>query len=140
VAEMFAVQHPDKVAGLVLVDPSEMPTESRLRQAFLLGLGAVQLRTFALVSQLGFFRTRAGRSLIRRMAPADISKRGARLALPCVELPAGSMAVGGQPATTWPSRARDGGGPTHTATARYSGPGGRSATSDRLSARVCRAR
>jgi pimeloyl-ACP methyl ester carboxylesterase len=76
VAEMFAVQHPDKVAGLVLVDPSEMPTESRFRQAFLLGLGAVQLRTFALASQLGFFRTRAGRSVVRRMAPADISKEG----------------------------------------------------------------
>jgi pimeloyl-ACP methyl ester carboxylesterase len=35
VAEMFAVRHPEKVAGLVLIDPTEMPTESRLGQQLL---------------------------------------------------------------------------------------------------------
>lgn len=77
VAEMFAVRHPDKVAGVVLLDPtSEMPTEPRICRYLRLALGAVQLGVGALAAQLGFFRTRAGRSLARRMAGPYASNEG----------------------------------------------------------------
>jgi pimeloyl-ACP methyl ester carboxylesterase len=76
VAEIFAARHPDKVAGVVLLDPTEMPTESRIHQYLLLAIGAIQLAVFGLAAQLGFFRTRAGRSLVRRTSPADVSKEG----------------------------------------------------------------
>lgn len=76
VAEMFAVRHPDKVMGLVLLDPTVMPTESRIGRCILLAMGAIQLGVFGPALQLGFFRTRAGRSLFQRMVPAGISREG----------------------------------------------------------------
>jgi pimeloyl-ACP methyl ester carboxylesterase len=74
VAEMFAVRHPDKVAGLVLLDPTEPLTESRIAQYLLRPVvGTVKL-VLELALQLG--PTRARRSLIRRMPPAGISSEG----------------------------------------------------------------
>jgi pimeloyl-ACP methyl ester carboxylesterase len=70
VAEMFAVRHPDKVAGLVLLDPSEMPTESRVGQNLLMAFGIIQTLVSSLAVKSGFVRTRAGRSVLRRIATA----------------------------------------------------------------------
>jgi pimeloyl-ACP methyl ester carboxylesterase len=68
VAEMFAVRHPDKVAGLVLLDPTEMPTESWIGQYLLQVIGVAQILASSLAVKLGLFRTRAARNLLRRMA------------------------------------------------------------------------
>lgn len=112
VAEMFAVRHPDKVAGLVLLDPSEMPTESRIGRYLLLALGSVQLVVFGLALQLGFLRTRAGRSLVRRMAPAGISTEGLDYLDELASNPsAGAMVVATSAAAAfWRLHTRDGGG------------------------------
>ncbi|MCV7089693.1 alpha/beta fold hydrolase [Mycobacterium interjectum] len=66
VAEMFAVRHPDKVAGLVLLNPTEMPTESRLSRYRLLAYGLVSVLVSNVVMRLGVFRTRTGRKFVRR--------------------------------------------------------------------------
>lgn len=77
VAEMFTVRHPDKVAGLVLLDPScEMPTERRIVRQLRLGMGAVQLAVMAAAARAGFFRTRAGRRLAERTAGPFASSAG----------------------------------------------------------------
>jgi pimeloyl-ACP methyl ester carboxylesterase len=77
VAELFAVRHPGKVAGLVLLDPSEMPTDSRIGRYLLLVLGITQQLMFGNAVRLGLFRTRAGRILLRRIASwAGISQAG----------------------------------------------------------------
>ncbi len=68
VAEMFAVRHPEKLAGLVLLDPTEMPTGSRLGQYLVQVLGVTQILATSLAIKLGLFRTRAARNLLRRMA------------------------------------------------------------------------
>jgi pimeloyl-ACP methyl ester carboxylesterase len=74
VVEMFAVRHPDKVAGLVLVDPSELLTESRIGQYLLLALGIFKHGLQAL--RLGLRPARARRRLVRRSAPAGMSPEG----------------------------------------------------------------
>ncbi|HEU0189815.1 MAG TPA: alpha/beta hydrolase [Mycobacterium sp.] len=77
VAEMFAVRHRDKVAGLVLLDPTcDMPTERRGFLRIRLTLGTVQLWVVGLAAWLGFFRTRAGRSLARQTAGPYASSAG----------------------------------------------------------------
>ncbi len=77
VAEMFAVRHPGKVAGLLLLDPTcQMATEPRALQYLRLAFGTVQLGVSALAAQLGFFRTRAGRSLARRTVGFNASSAG----------------------------------------------------------------
>lgn len=68
VAEMFALRHPDKVAGLVLVNPEAMPTQSRLGQYHQLLMGLVFVLVSNVVLRLGLLRTRAGRNLIQRRA------------------------------------------------------------------------
>jgi pimeloyl-ACP methyl ester carboxylesterase len=68
VAEMFAVRHPDKVAGLVLLDPSEMATESGNLETLMLPFNTVFLSVIALALLLGLPRTRVGRAVLRRMA------------------------------------------------------------------------
>jgi pimeloyl-ACP methyl ester carboxylesterase len=68
VAEMFAARHSDKVAGLVLVNPEEMPTESRLGRYLLLIYGLVYVLVSNVVIKLGLFRTRTGRKLLQRWA------------------------------------------------------------------------
>jgi pimeloyl-ACP methyl ester carboxylesterase len=68
VAEMFAARHSDKVAGLVLVNPEEMPTESGLGRYLLLIYGLVYVLVSNVVIKLGLFRTRTGRKLLQRWA------------------------------------------------------------------------
>lgn len=74
VAEMFAVRHPDKLAGLVLLDPTvEMDSEPRIVQYLRLAVGTAQLGVNAVAAQLGFFATPAGRFLVRRTFGPDAS-------------------------------------------------------------------
>jgi pimeloyl-ACP methyl ester carboxylesterase len=70
VAEMFAVRHPDKVAGLVLLNPAEMPTESRRGRYLVLAYGLAYVLAFNVLRTLGVFRTQAGRKLLLRRADA----------------------------------------------------------------------
>jgi pimeloyl-ACP methyl ester carboxylesterase len=72
VAEMFAVRHSDKIAGLVLLDPSEVVIESRTVETLVLALNTVWLWVLGLALWLGLPRTRLGRAVMRRMAPKDI--------------------------------------------------------------------
>lgn len=76
IAEVFATRHPDKVAGLVLLDPAELLTRSRIGQRLL----TVYMIAMNIVSSLGLYLgvygTRAGRNLVRRTAPAGTSQRG----------------------------------------------------------------
>jgi pimeloyl-ACP methyl ester carboxylesterase len=76
VAEMFAVRHPDKVAGLVLLDPSEMVIGSRLLESLGLVFNAGWLWAIGLALLLRLPRTRLGRVLVRRTAPTNISQEG----------------------------------------------------------------
>jgi pimeloyl-ACP methyl ester carboxylesterase len=74
VAEMFALRHPDKVAGLVLLDPAEMPFGSRLGWFFLAARVIVNSVTLSLAVQLESRRAGTGQKLARRLAPAGTSK------------------------------------------------------------------
>ncbi|MBS9532562.1 alpha/beta hydrolase [Mycobacterium sp. M1] len=77
VAEMFAVRHPGRVAGLVLLDPTcAMPDEPRGLQFLRLSLGAVQLAAGALAARLGLLRGRLGRRFARYTAGPQASAAG----------------------------------------------------------------
>jgi pimeloyl-ACP methyl ester carboxylesterase len=76
VAEMFTVRHPDKVAGLVLLDPSEMTIQSRIVESLLLALSAASLWVIGLALLMGFPRSRVGRVVVRRTAPPGVSQDG----------------------------------------------------------------
>jgi pimeloyl-ACP methyl ester carboxylesterase len=69
VAEMFALRRPDKVAGLVLLDPSDMPFGSRLGAARLATRVIINSLILSLAVQLEPRRPGAGRKLARRLAP-----------------------------------------------------------------------
>jgi pimeloyl-ACP methyl ester carboxylesterase len=68
VAEVFAARHPDKVAGLVLLDPAQLLTRTWIGQQLLTAYLIALVLLASLPVYLGFFRTRAGRSLVRRTA------------------------------------------------------------------------
>jgi pimeloyl-ACP methyl ester carboxylesterase len=80
VAEMFATRHPDKVAGLVLLDPTETTaprflsttTASRIVRSFELALNTVWVAIIGLAALSKLPRTRIGRALVRRTASAQI--------------------------------------------------------------------
>jgi pimeloyl-ACP methyl ester carboxylesterase len=74
VAEMFVLRHPDKVAGLVLLDPSEMPFRPRFGPYLLSAMVAISAVTLSVAVQLESRRAGAGKRLARRLAPADASK------------------------------------------------------------------
>jgi pimeloyl-ACP methyl ester carboxylesterase len=73
VAEMFALRHPDKAAGLVLLDPAEMPYSSRLGPFLLAAKVIVNTAVLSVAVQLESRRPGTGRKLARRIAPADTS-------------------------------------------------------------------
>lgn len=73
VAEMFALRYPDKLAGLVLLDPTEMPFGSRLAAARLTTKVILNSLTLSLAVQLEPRRPGAGRKLARRLAPPGTS-------------------------------------------------------------------
>jgi pimeloyl-ACP methyl ester carboxylesterase len=81
VAEMFAVRHPDKVAGLVLLDPTEFTSprflrdtpSSRLILAVEGPLNVWWCKVIGLLMLLRLPRTRAGRAVLRRTAATDLS-------------------------------------------------------------------
>ncbi|OBA84279.1 hypothetical protein A9W99_04975 [Mycobacterium sp. 1164966.3] len=75
VAEMFAARYPANVAGLVLLDPA-VATESRILQSIAVALSTVCLWVTGLLALTGFFSTRAGRTLLRCLAPANFSQEG----------------------------------------------------------------
>jgi pimeloyl-ACP methyl ester carboxylesterase len=80
VAEMFAVRHPDKVAGLVLLDPTASLPErllddtplARVRVAAELAFNDVWLRLIGIFTLLHLVRTRAGRAIVRRTATTGL--------------------------------------------------------------------
>lgn len=74
VAQMFALRHPQEVAGLVLLDPSAPVTESRLVELVGMTLAAAGLFLLGIAQLLRVPRTSLGRCVLRRMAPKDISK------------------------------------------------------------------
>lgn len=74
VAQMFALRHPQEVAGLVLLDPSAPVTESRLIELVGMTLAAAGLSILGIAQLLGVPSTSLGRRVLRRMAPKDISK------------------------------------------------------------------
>jgi pimeloyl-ACP methyl ester carboxylesterase len=82
VAEMFAVRHPDKVAGLVLLDPTASIPErfladtalSKFRVAGELALNDAWLKLIGAFTLLHLARTRAGRAIVRRTAATGLSQ------------------------------------------------------------------
>jgi pimeloyl-ACP methyl ester carboxylesterase len=81
VAEMFAVRHPEKLAGLVLLDPTETASprflydtpSSRAILTVELPLNLLWLRVIGLFTQLHLVRTDIGRAVVRRTAATDLS-------------------------------------------------------------------
>lgn len=82
VAEMFAVRHPSKVAGLVLLDPTEFASPRFLHdtlssQMILAVEGPLNLlwcRVIRLLMLLRLSRTRLGRGVVRQTAAPDLSR------------------------------------------------------------------
>jgi pimeloyl-ACP methyl ester carboxylesterase len=82
VAEMFAVRHPDKVAGLVLLDPSESTTRrffndtiaSRVLVAIELSLNVLLVSAIGYLALLELQRTCVGRAVVRRSAVQPLSQ------------------------------------------------------------------
>jgi pimeloyl-ACP methyl ester carboxylesterase len=82
VAEMFTVRHPDKVAGLVLLDPTESTTPrfltdttaSRILVAIELTLNLLVLNIIGFAALLRLQRTRVGRAVVRRSAAKHLSQ------------------------------------------------------------------
>ena len=82
VAEMFAVRHPDKVAGLVLLDPTaSIPDRfvantrlSKLRVAVELAFNDAWLKLIGAFTLLHLARTRAGRAIVRCTAATGLSQ------------------------------------------------------------------
>lgn len=83
VAEMFTVRHPDKVAGLVLLDPTASipdrfaaaPTPlSRFRVAAELAFNDAWMKVIGAFTRLHLARTRAGRALVRNTAASGLSQ------------------------------------------------------------------
>lgn len=82
VAEMFAVRHPDKVAGLVLLDPTaSIPDRfvattplSKMRVAGELAFNDAWMKLIGAFTRLHLARTRAGRAIVRRTAATDLSQ------------------------------------------------------------------
>lgn len=82
VAEMFAVRHPDKVSGLVLLDPTASLPErfladtpsSRFRIAAELAFNDVWLRLIGAFTLLHLARTRVGRAIVQRTAARGLSQ------------------------------------------------------------------
>lgn len=75
VAEMFALRHPDKIAGLVLLDPTEMPFKSRLAPVLFAAVATISTVAMSVAVQLESRRPGVGRKLARRLAPADSSDK-----------------------------------------------------------------
>jgi pimeloyl-ACP methyl ester carboxylesterase len=75
VAEMFALRHPDKIAGLVLLDPTEMPFKSRLAPVLFAAMVTISTVAMSAAVQLESRRPGAGRKLARRLAPANSSDK-----------------------------------------------------------------
>lgn len=81
VAEMFAVRHPDKVAGLVLLDPTASVPQrfltdtpsSRFRLAAELAFNDMWLRLIGAFTLLHLARTRVGRAVVRRTAAKGLN-------------------------------------------------------------------
>jgi pimeloyl-ACP methyl ester carboxylesterase len=81
VAEMFGVRHPDKVAGLILLDPTESTAprflydtlSSRVLLPVELALNALWFRVIGLFMTLNLPRPRIGRAVVRRTAAKDLS-------------------------------------------------------------------
>ncbi|PJE21588.1 MAG: hypothetical protein CK431_20985 [Mycobacterium sp.] len=78
VAQMFALRHPEKVAGLVLLDPSAPVTESRLLELLGMAMGAGALFVMGTAQLLRLFSTGIGRRLVRHLAPNDVAKSNLR--------------------------------------------------------------
>lgn len=76
VAQLFTARHPNMVAGLVLLDPTVMSVESRLGERVVGAVGVAQLEMLALGARLGFFRTRSGRAVVRRLAGPYADQKG----------------------------------------------------------------
>jgi pimeloyl-ACP methyl ester carboxylesterase len=82
VAEMFTVRHPDKVAGLVLLDPTaSIPDRflvntplSKLRVAGELAFNDAWLKLVGAFTRLHLARTRAGRAIVRNTAAPGLSQ------------------------------------------------------------------
>jgi pimeloyl-ACP methyl ester carboxylesterase len=82
VAEMFAVRHPDKVAALVLLDPTESTAprflydtpSSRVLLPVELALNVMWLRAIGLFTLSRLPRTGLGRGIVRRTAARDLSR------------------------------------------------------------------
>lgn len=82
VAEMFTVRHPDKVAGLVLLDPTESTTPrfltdttaSRILVAIELTLNLLVLNIIGFAALLRLQRTRVGRAVVRRSAAKHLNQ------------------------------------------------------------------
>jgi pimeloyl-ACP methyl ester carboxylesterase len=82
VAEMFAVRYPDKVAGLVLLDPTETAAprflydtpSSRVLLPVELALNVMWLRVIGLFTRSRLPRTGFGRGIVRRTAARDLSR------------------------------------------------------------------
>jgi pimeloyl-ACP methyl ester carboxylesterase len=82
VAEMFAVRHPNKVAGLVLLDPTaSIPDRfiattplSKIRVAGELAFNDAWLKLIGAFTRLHLARTRAGRAIIRHTAATGLSQ------------------------------------------------------------------
>jgi pimeloyl-ACP methyl ester carboxylesterase len=82
VAEMFAARYPDKVAGLVLLDPTETvaprflydTASSRVLLPVELALNVMWLRVIGLFTLSRLPRTGFGREIVRRTAARDLSR------------------------------------------------------------------
>jgi pimeloyl-ACP methyl ester carboxylesterase len=81
VAEMLAVRHPDKVAALILLDPSAAVPDrylrdtrySRIRLALEVAASALWFRFIGLLMLLRLPSTRVGRAVVKRTAFKDLS-------------------------------------------------------------------
>lgn len=82
VAEMFAARYPDKVAGLVLLDPTETAAprflydtaSSRVLLPVELALNVMWLRVIGLFTLSRLPRSGFGREIVRRTAARDLSR------------------------------------------------------------------
>lgn len=75
---MFALRHPQKVAGLVLLDPSAPVTDSRLIELLGMAIAAGGLSVMGIAQVLRLPRTWMGRRVVRHMAPTDVTKPNLR--------------------------------------------------------------
>jgi pimeloyl-ACP methyl ester carboxylesterase len=78
IVENFAARYPDRVGGLLLIDPSQLDLLGKAgraaRASFSVGMrvmNRIQLR----LARSGFFRTRYGRNLMRKVAGAQFGAR-----------------------------------------------------------------